>query len=154
MNTSNPDPKQVAEAFDEREWRAQEQALRDERLGLAAAGSDAPLAHYRLVARALREPPAHSLPPDFARQVADKVEARSPPARAKASFEQIMLASLGATLAVSGAVALVKYGGEALAAFDARSLQWGLAIVACVGLTWAFDGLRRLRHHGESLRPA
>lgn len=153
MNTSDNKALDQA-ALDEREWQAQEQALRDERLGIAASGSDAPQAHYRAIARALLEPLEPVLPPDFARQVASKATASAAPARANARFEQIMLGVLGATLVVSGVVAMVRYGGEALPTFDARIAQWGLAIAVCAGLSWSLDWLRRIRRHdGNPLRP-
>lgn len=150
-----PDNDKLDQALaDEREWLAQEQALRDERLGIAASGSDAPQAHYRAIARALREPPEPALPPDFARQVASRATSQASPERANARFEQIMLGVLGATLGVSGALAMARYGGEAFAAFDARIVQWGLAIAVCAGLSWSLDWLRRIRRHdGNPLRP-
>lgn len=143
MNAWNKNRKRDAAALDEREWQAQEQALRDERLGLAASGSDAPDAHYRAVARALREPPAASLPPDFARQVAGLAKAQAPLARDATRFERTMLNLLGAALAMSGIVALTMYGGDVLAGMDMRIVRWGLPLAACVALTWSFDWARR-----------
>ena len=55
--------------FDEREWRLQERALREERLASADGGDDG-IAAYRKVVRALREPLPDALPADFAANVA------------------------------------------------------------------------------------
>lgn len=143
MNAWNKDRQNDMESPDEREWQAQEQALRDERLGVAASGSDAPDAHYRAIARALREPPAESLPGDFARQVAGLAKARAPLARDATRFERIMLNLLGAALVVSGVAAIAMYGNQALAGVDVRIVQWGSALAACAALSWSFDWARR-----------
>lgn len=136
---------------DEREWLAQEQAMRDERVGVAASGSSAPEAQYRAVARALREAPAESLPPDFARQVARTAEAR---AANGAQFESWMLRALYAALGVSGIAALAYYGSEAVAGVDPTVLQWSLAIGACAAMTWSLDWARRWTHRDEPMRHA
>ncbi|HJR74332.1 MAG TPA: hypothetical protein VJ806_11910 [Luteimonas sp.] len=136
---------------DEREWLAQEQAMRDERVGIVASGSGVPEAQYRVVARALREPPAESLPPDFARQVARMAETRD---AAGAQLESWMLRALGAILGVSGVAALAYYGREAVAGVDPQMLQWTLAIGACAVMTWSLDWARRWMHRDEPMRHA
>lgn len=154
MNVWNKDRQNELESPDEREWQAQEQALRDERLGVAASGSDAPDAHYRAIARVLREPPAASLPPDFARQVAGLADTRAPLARDATRFERIMLNLLGAALVVSGVAAIAVYGNQALAGVDVRIVQWGSALAACAALSWSFDWVRRQFGGGDHLHHA
>ena len=147
-----PDNDQLDQALaDEREWLAQEQAMRDERIGASVAGNDGPEAQYRIVARALREPPAESLPPDFARQVARMAEAR---AEAGVQIEPLVLRALGAVLGVSGVAALAYYGREAVAGVDPQMLQWALAIGACAAMTWSLDWARRWMHRGEPMHHA
>ena len=63
------------DAAREREWQAQEHALRAERLGLDPAAGDARVRRYRLLARALREPMPDALPADFAQRMAAQVAA-------------------------------------------------------------------------------
>lgn len=144
MNIKDNNRRNDAATLDEREWLAQEQALRDERLGIAAAGGDAPAAHYRAIARALREPPAESLPEDFAHQVAGLAAARAAPARDATGFERLMLNLLGVALAMSGVVALAMYGNEAIAGIDERVVRWGLMLTVCAALSWSVEGARRL----------
>ncbi len=147
-----PDNDKLDQALaDEREWLAQEQAMRDERIGIAASGSAGPGAQYRVVARALREPPAEMLPPDFARQVARMAES---PVGAGVQVEPLMLRALGAMLGVSGVAALAYYGREAVAGVDPQMLQWTLAIGACAAMTWSLDWARRWMHRDEPMRHA
>lgn len=144
MNAWNKDrQKEEARLVDEREWQAQEQALRDERLGIAASGSDAPDAHYRTIARALSEPPADRLPRDFAHDVARLAMSQAAPVSADARFELTLLNLLGIVLIASGAIVLAMYGREAFAGVDARIVQWGSALAACAALSWSFDWARR-----------
>ena len=144
MNAWNKDRQNEMESPDEREWQAQEQALRDERLGVAASGSDAPdgrtIARSRACCASRRR---QSLPPDFARQVAGLADARAPLARDATRFERIMLNLLGAALVVSGIAAIAVYGNQALAGVDVRIVQWGSALAACAALSWSFDWARR-----------
>lgn len=136
-----PDNDKLDQALaDEREWLAQEQAMRDERVGVAASGSGVPGAQYRAIARALREPPAESLPPDFARQVARAAESR---AGRGVQLESMMLRTLGAALGVSGVAVLAFYGRESVAGVNPQTLQWVLAFAACGALTWSLDWARR-----------
>lgn len=134
---------------DEREWQLQERALREERDG-APGGDDPVLAQYRQVARALRAPLADALPADFAAQVAARASAR---ARTDGRLEQVATQLLLATLAFAGVVTAALYGGAwwraSIALLPAShadvALQWALAIVGCLGLSWSADLLRR--HH-------
>lgn len=138
--------KHAVDKHDDQEWQAQERALQEERLGSGA--SDDPLvAHYRLVARALRQPMADGLPADFARQVAARL-AHAPPLDTR--LEQGLMRGLAVLLALSGAV-MVALNGPAwwqafvayLPASSGVALDWTLVLATCVGLSWALEQLRR-----------
>ncbi|HSR65451.1 MAG TPA: hypothetical protein VLM17_07620 [Xanthomonadaceae bacterium] len=133
---------------DEQEWQLQERALREERDG-APAGEDPALAQYRQVARALRAPPPVALPADFAAGVASRAAAR---AQADGRFEQVLTQLLLAALAFAGVAAAMVWGGEWWRASSTLlpspqrlglAVPWGLAIAACLGLSWATEQLRR-----------
>jgi hypothetical protein len=138
--------------IDEHEWLAQERALREERAGAIAAGDDPLLARYRQVARALRRPLPDALPADFARSVAMRVAHAGPDMR----LEQQLLRVLSLLLAVSAIAALVLYGGQWPRAFAAAlpslavgtTMNWALALAACLGLSWSFERLRSGLQHG------
>src|SRR5262245_10583179 len=93
------------------EWDAQESAVRAERAG-GAAGSDAAVAQYRVIAHALRTPQLDAIPRDFAAQTAARAlrDARL----ASESVEVWLQRGLIALLLLAGAVALRVYGGESL----------------------------------------
>ena len=149
----NIDPRDHDTRFDEHEWQAQERALREERSGVVAS-DDPLLAHYRQVARALRQPAASAPPPDFARRVAASVAAAHAPPDMR--LEMLLLRALSGLLGVSAIVAAALYGGRWLHAFAAllppivtgTALNWALAVAACLGLSWSFGRLQRgLRGH-------
>jgi hypothetical protein len=134
--------------FDEREqreWQAQERALRAERAGERSQGDPA-VAQYRLIARALRNPPLEPLPSDFAMRTAARV------AGAQSLSEQVDVwlgRALLALLLVAGVVAVLVYNGDSLRDFSlsmperaALRMQalasWGMAIAACVALSAGF----------------
>jgi hypothetical protein len=127
----------------EREWLAQEQALQAERRG-DPAGGDARRQRYRLLARALHQPPAATLPADFAARVAARVGTpASVPAAAGGRLESVLLAALVGTFAVAAIVVLLHYGSAWLPAFrgllptgDPQALRWPLALAGCLGLSW------------------
>jgi hypothetical protein len=140
--------------FDEREWRLQERALREERLG-ADAAADPGLAAYRRVVRALREPMAHRLPPGFAAEVAKRADAQRS-ARASGGLERALVQALSAAFAASALYVVAGHGGEwlraslqVLPAADAVGFRnWGLVLGACLAMTWALDrALDRARGH-------
>lgn len=134
--------------FDEREWRLQERALREERLHADASG-DPELAAYRRVVRALREPMPDALPADFATRVAARAATR-PPARAQGGWERGLLHALSAAFAASALYVVAEHGGDWLHASvawlpqaDAMALRsWGLVLGACMAMTWALGRLR------------
>ena len=134
-------------SIDGREWQAQERALQAERLHLGDA--DPRLASYRAIARALRQPLPHGLPADFARQLAAKL-GRAP---LDTRVEQGLLRGLLTLLALSAAVVAAIYGQAwlpaivaVLPAWSPNAMHWLLAVAACVGMSWAFDQLRKGMH--------
>ena len=144
-------PAADAAPIDEREWQLQERALFEERSG-AAPVDDADLAGYRQVARALRAPMPPALPADFAARVAAQAHAR---AQAGSRVEHLLTQALLAVLGIAGGVVVVQSGGtwwhEATARLPQQDvglgLQWGLAIAACLGLSWAMEHLRHRAPH-------
>ncbi len=132
----------------EREWQAQERALRCERLHATDSG-DPRVARYRLIVRALRQPLPEALPADFAAQMARLAGAR---AALDVGVEQRLMQALVAALALAIGVVVLLYGQAAWQAVlavwpqsSARASQWALALAACVGLTWTFELWRRYR---------
>lgn len=138
--------------FDEREWRLQERALREERLASADGGDDG-IAAYRKVVRALREPLPDALPADFAANVAAR--AACPPARGDSGVERWLLRALVAAFAASALYVVANDGGDwlrasasLLPAADATALRsWGLALGACIAMTWALGRMREGHGH-------
>jgi hypothetical protein len=132
------------DAAHEREWLAQERAMRRERLQLDPAGDDARSRRYRLLARTLREPLPEALPADFARQLAARVA--TAPARRSApgpSFEFALMLALAAVLAMAAGAVVVTYGSAWLPSFsavlpdpDAPAIRWLLALAGCLGASW------------------
>jgi hypothetical protein len=131
---------------EQREWDAQEAALRAERSGSTAA-ADADVAQYRLIARALRTPQLDAIPRDFAAQTAARAlrEQRI----ANETVEVWLGRGLVALLLIAGAVAIRVYGDESLLGFsfsvpDGATLGiqsvvgWSFAVAACVGITSLF----------------
>jgi hypothetical protein len=138
--------------FDEREWRQQERALREERLHAGDSG-DADVAAYRRIVRVLREPLPDALPADFAQAVA--AQAARLPARGDGALERWLMRTLVAAFVASALYFVASDGGEwlraglslvpAAEAVDMRN--WGLALGACVAITWAFGRLRDAPSH-------
>jgi hypothetical protein len=137
---------------EQREWQAQESAMRAERAGSAAVG-DADVEQYRLIARALRTPRIDVIPADFAAQTAARAvrEARL----ANETVEIWLGRVLVAFLLLAGAVAMRVYGGDSLLDFPFSMpegatvgiqtvLSWSLAVAACIGISsvFAFAGKR------------
>lgn len=137
---------------EQREWDAQEQALRAERS--ASADVDAAgVAQYRLIVRALRTPELDALPKDFAAQTAARAltEARL----ANENVEVWLERGLIALLLLVGGVAIRVYGLDSLSGLSftipegatagiQSVLGWSLAVAACIGISsvFAFTGKR------------
>jgi hypothetical protein len=143
MNTTPHHP-------DEREWQLQERALHDERLGVGES-EDPALARYRQVARVLRQPLPSALPADFATRVIARVGSLHAPADMR--LEQALTGGLMVLLAMAAVAAFWLYGGdwlrESLALLPRQAtgfaLNWGVALAACIGLSWSLEQLRRHR---------
>ena len=136
---------------DEREWQAQERALREVRDGPGMPSEDSAVAQYRDIANALRQPPHATLPADFAASVARIAAGRAPVPAGETRFEQVLVRVLAALFVLSALLAFGIYGGRLLAmlqaATDAGGLRWVLGLATCIGLSWSLDWMRRQWHH-------
>ncbi|WP_329741630.1 hypothetical protein [Dyella sp. A6] len=149
----NHDDKASLDPAQEREWQAQERALRAERLGLDPRGDDVRVRRYRVLSKALRQPPAEALPADFAAQVAALAAPATQPRKTRhGALETALLTSLPGIAVVAGAVAL-GYDAQAwlpavrvaVPAVDPQSLRWLLALGGCLGLSWLLERWQRHR---------
>ena len=129
------------DAGHEREWLAQEEAIRRERLHLDATGNDIRDRHYRLLARALRESSQDGLPPDFATRVAIRANAA---VASSARFELALLIILLVIMVVIAGTIMMIHGGEwisllgtVLTAPNANS--WLVAFAICLGASWVVE---------------
>jgi len=134
-----------------REWELQERALREKRQR-ADAASDARVAQYRFIARALRHPPLDPLPNNFAAQTTARIE--SLVAAADERFEIWLQRGLVAFLALGGITATLVFGSDWLSALTLpaqRSIEygsttigsWSPVIAACLGLSWGIEHWHR-----------
>jgi hypothetical protein len=147
VNTETPFPSDDAE----REWQAQERALRHERLGLDPAGDDSAVRRYRAVSRALAEPPAIALPADFALRVARLAEDPTSADASDTRFERVLTWLLGAGLGIVALAVLIVYGGTVLpttenampAGLLTNQWLWTLAACALVSAMPQWLGARR-----------
>ncbi|MHB1057465.1 MAG: hypothetical protein ACYC0F_06250 [Rhodanobacter sp.] len=142
----------------EREWLAQERAMRRERLHLDSAGDDARSRRYRLLARALREPLPDALPADFAQHMAARVAGARPPAP-RIRFEFVLLFALGSALLIGAGTVTAMYGRawlqpfrELLPASPAPTLGWLLALGGCLAVSWLL-GHWQLAHRTTATTP-
>ena len=148
MNPEDRDtPTPNGAGIDPREWEAQERALRAERLKLDAGQGDARTAQYRMIARALRQPPVSPMPADFAAQVAARV-AGAP--RVDERVEAWLQRILSGLLAIVAAGALAMYGPQWMPAFTGllpdgagAVTGWAGAVALCAAMTWGLQHLRR-----------
>lgn len=132
----------------EQQARLQAQAELAERQQLPASGDPA-LDSYRLVIRALRQPPAAQLPADFASRVANRIgfsEERS-------TLEDWLMTGLMLVLAVTGLFYMRPVMASLLVQFHFQlpSLPWPLlgAAAVSVAVAWALDRGAFGRHHGR-----
>lgn len=146
MNNTGPE-------YDEREWQAQERALRETRDECAVPSEDSMLARYRSIADILRQPPHARLPADFAASVARMAARQTPVPLTETTLERVLVRVLATAFAVSALLALGIYGGRLLAllqaATDAGGLRLALGLATCIGLSWSFDWMRRQWRHGH-----
>jgi hypothetical protein len=138
----------------EREWQAQERAMRAERLGLDANRDDARVLRYRLITRALRQPPVEALPADFAQQVASLAtrtrKLAEPPGESRR--DATWLAVAAGSFSAAGAATVVLYPQAWQLAWPTpapQTLHWSLLLGGCLGLSWLLGRLkpRAAAHH-------
>jgi len=132
----------------EREWRAQEDALRAERGQADPVHDDARRRSYRAVARVLREPLPDALPADFAAQLARHVMAEESADSAFATpFERITLGfmvalfgiAIGVAVAVSASATLQPVGDALHLIVSRGSNRWLVALGACLAVSSAMQ---------------
>ncbi|MEP6897215.1 MAG: hypothetical protein ABI870_01680 [Rhodanobacter sp.] len=125
----------------EREWLAQENAMRRQRLQLDPCSDDARTQRYRLLAHVLRQPSSECLPADFARRVAAQIGATRQPSL-NTPFELGLIISLYIALLVALVVVLVPDSGQwwrslvALPLPAMSSLRLLFALAGCIAVTW------------------
>jgi len=139
----------MTQTHDEREWQAQERALRDERMHADSASDDPRVLRYRVLARALRAPLPDALPADFARRVA--AQAGAPRVRI-ARFERVLAYAVLPAFGLAAVAMIAMYGGDwvpTLAATHGSGSLWLMSAAACVGLSAA---LQRWRSRGPADR--
>jgi|GEM_PF-1002373 hypothetical protein len=143
-DTTKPLPNPAHEG----EWQAQERAVLAERTHAAADADDARSREYRLIARALSEAPADTLPEDFATSVAQRALANQRAAMSDVEsftspFERRLLQLLVAVFGVAIGAVVVFLGGETLQSIGSSVLAmsayaqnpWVLALAACLALS-------------------
>lgn len=123
----------------EREWQLQEQALQAERSGASAADS-VRLQQYRLLARALAEPMAVGLAPDFAREIARRAERER---LLDGQIERRMLAISLGLFGLIGLICLMAQGPlwlgrlfDLLPALSGLGGDWSLLALACLAAVY------------------
>lgn len=131
----------------EREWQAQESAMRLERLNLDPLRDDTRSRHYRLLARVLRQPPQDGLPPDFATRVAARTSALS---ASSARFEFVLIIALAIAMVGGASYAIATHGREWLPSFsailparEALANGWLIALSGCLGASWLMERWQR-----------
>ncbi len=150
MNQHIDDIPPFDDAASEREWLAQETAMRRERLHLDPAGDDARSRRYRLLARALRDPLPDGLPADFAQQLAARVAAAPGPTP---RIEVVLVSALAIAMVVAAVAVTAIYGNAWLPSFSAilpapqaPASRWLLALAGCLGVSWLLGQWQPRRH--------
>ena len=133
------------------EWQAQEQALQRERTQHARDERDnAQVRSYRVVIRALKQPPPDLLPGNFAERVATLAERQ---AIAPLRLEDGLLAALMTAL-VCGVIALAMIDGQdwlhAIANIRLIANPWVYALLGCLALSQGIAWLRPVGHRPEA----
>ena len=140
--------------LDQAEWLAQERARIAARDGAPLAG-DPMAARYARIAGALRAPIEVTLPPDFAAQVARRVQAGASAdgVEAEGVLERDLTRGLLGVFGLAAAVVAGMYGAqwlppilEFLKLDSAVAVNWALALGACVGASWLTDQVRKHWH--------
>lgn len=149
MNHETDDIPRFDDPAREREWLAQENAMRREGLGLDSTGDDARSQRYRALARALRTESPVVLPADFAEQVSALAAQRAQPRMPAMALERMLTLALAAVLLLAAVVVTFIYGASWWPAFEAlrpapSAAQWWLALAACVGVSWLLGAWPRL----------
>jgi hypothetical protein len=136
------------DAAQEREWLAQENAMRLQRSNLDPTSDHEAGRRYRPIVQALREPLPDGLPADFAMRLAARVDAL-PSAR----FEYALMIALVVALTITAGVIIVIYGSQwtpsLSAILPARNTQasvWMMALAICLGASWLME---RWQRHGH-----
>lgn len=135
---------------DEREWQAQEMAMRCERAGRDLPAADTVGAAYLTIAKALNQPLEPLLPADFAFRVAAMAANSRPAQEVESPLERILLFGLACVFGISALVAVMLYGSSwlgnslgMLAQVGTSDLTWVLALAACLAVSWSGELLRR-----------
>ena len=133
---------------DEREWLAQERAMRVERGSGEPLDLDAMSAAYLPIARALRAPMEVKLADNFAARVAGLAESRRVDTAVESRLERVLLMALGVVFAGSAVAVCMLYGAtwfgptlDLIGPIAKPDLKWALALSVCVGMSWLSDRL-------------
>ena len=131
----------------EREWLAQENAMRRESMCLEPIGDNAKSQQYRLLARVLRTAPPIGLPPDFAQQLSALAAARTHERPPGFTFESVMTTVLAGALLLAATAVTVIYGAAWWPSFQTLlptpvTAQWLLALIGCLGISWLLGACR------------
>jgi hypothetical protein len=145
---------------DEREWQAQEMAMRCERAGVESPASDMLVAAYLPIAQALNKPLDPLLPADFAARVAALAATVNHSGEAESKFEQWLLLGLAIIFGACALVAAMIYGSDwlgnsfdILAQVSTTSLAWPMLLATCLAVSWFTEALRNRNRdpdHGHS----
>jgi hypothetical protein len=121
---------------DEQEWLAQQIAMAREHLAPRSVETDARARSYERVARALRIPPAQSLPADFAVRTAARAAAGE-----FTRFESVLMIALVVALGICAAAIVPRFAEQWLWMIQVNG--WVLALAACIAVAWAIDPASR-----------
>lgn len=132
------------------EWQAQEKALQRERAqGTRDDRDSAQVRSYRVVTRALKQPPPDLLPGNFAEQVAARAERDTV---APSRLEDGLLAALMTAL-VCGLIVLGVLDGQgwlhAVASVRLIANPWVYALLGCLALSQGIAWLRPTGRRGH-----
>ncbi len=135
---------------EEREWQAQEAAMRRGRSGSDGQKLDTLSASYLSIVHAARQPIDVQLPVDFASRIALLAGERPHTVVIESRFERRMLIALIGLLGVAGLAAAMFYGGnwlmpsiKQLGQIGKPSLSLLMSLIACLGLSAIWQPLRR-----------